>query len=121
MADLRNIRNSGIIVGGDVTRSTLSVGDTGSAGGDDEALVLRQVDTLLNDLLAGVGQLPAERAGVVASDTVRLKEEIARPDGDRDPGRMRALLSSLAAGVAVVAPLAEIVTDITELISRIAH
>jgi hypothetical protein len=120
MTDLSNIRNSGIIVGGDVTRSTLSVGDTGSAGGDD-SLLLRQLDTLLNDLLAGVGQLPAERAGEVAGNAVRLKEEIARPDGDRDPGRMRALLRSLAAGVAVITPLAEIVTDITELVSRIAH
>jgi hypothetical protein len=121
MAELSNIRNSGIIVGGDVTRSKLSVGDTGSAGGDDESLLLRQVDTLLNDLLAGLGQLPAERAGEVASETVRFKEEIARPDGHRDLGRVRALSRSLAAGVAVAAPLAEIVTNITELVSRIAH
>jgi hypothetical protein len=120
MAELRNIRNTGVVVGGDVTRSTISVARTGSAnGGLDEAEVLRQLDTLLNDLLAGVGQLSAERAGEVASETVRLKSEIVKPD--RDPGRIRALVSGLTRAVATVAPLAEVVTDITELVGRLPH
>jgi hypothetical protein len=119
MAELRNIRNTGVVVGGDVTRSTISVARTGSANGGDEAEVLGQLDTLLNDLLAGLGQLPAERAGEVASETVRLKTEIVKPD--RDPGRIRALLSGLTRAVATVAPLAEVVTDITELIGRLPH
>jgi hypothetical protein len=121
MADLRNIRNTGVVVGGDVTRSAISVGFTGAADGNDEAMVLQQLDTLLNELLAGVGQLPAERAGQVASDAVRLKGEIVKPGGDRDPGRIRALLGTLAAAAASVVPLAEIVTDITELVSRLPH
>jgi hypothetical protein len=101
MAELRNIRNTGVVVGGDVTRSTISVARTGSAnGGVDEAEVLGQLDTLLNDLLAGVGQLSAERAG---------------------DGRIRALLSGLTRAVATVAPLAEVVTDITELVGRLPH
>jgi hypothetical protein len=120
MAELRNIRNTGVVVGGDVTRSTISVGGTGAASGD-EAQVLHQLDTLLNDLLAGVGRLSAERAGEVASETVLLKGEIAKPGRDRDFGRIRALLSNLTTAVAAVAPLATVVTDITELVSRLPH
>jgi hypothetical protein len=122
VAELRNIRNTGVVVGGDVTRSTISVGRTGSAdGGTDEAEVLRQLDTLLGDLLIGIGQLPAEQAGEVASATVLFKSEIVKPVRDRDPGRIRALLSGLTTAVATVAPLAEVVTDITELVGRLAH
>ena len=122
MADLRNITNTGVVVGGDVTRSTIRNDGTGpAAGGADPAQVLQQLDTLLNDLLAGLGQLPPERAGQVASETVRLKGEIVKPDGDRDPGRIHALLGTLTAAVATVVPLAEIVTDITELVSRLPH
>jgi len=120
MADLSNIRNTGVVVGGDVNRSTISVGRSGpAAGGTDEAQLLHQLGTLLNDLLAGVGQLPAERAGEVATGTVRLKGELVKPA--RDPGRIRALLSSLATAVATVAPLAEMVTDITDLVGRLPH
>ncbi len=114
MAGLRDISNSGV---GGVTRATISVGRSGRPGGTDEARVLHQLDTLLNDLLAAVGQLPAERAGEVARETVRLKGELVKPG--RDPGRIGALLSDLTTGVATVAPLAGVVTDITDLVGRL--
>jgi hypothetical protein len=120
MADLSNIRNSGVFIGGN-SNSSITVGATGPTGNVDGAEVLRQLDTLFAKLLAGVGQLPAERAGEVASETVRLRGELARTGQDRDPGRVRALLGSLTKGVAAVAPLAGLVTDITELISRLPH
>jgi hypothetical protein len=120
MEELRDIKNSGVVVGGDVTRSTILVGRTGPAGnGTDEAQVLHRLDTLLNDLLASVGQLPPVQAGQVAGETVRLKSELVKPGRDRDPGRMRALLSNLTRAVATVTPLAEMVTDITDLIGRL--
>jgi hypothetical protein len=122
MTELRDIKNnSGVVVGGDVSRSTISVGRTGPAGGpgQDEAQVLHRLDTLLNDLLASVGQLPPDQAGHVAGETVRLKSELVKPGRDRDPGRMRALLSSLTRAVATVAPLAGMVTDITDLIAKL--
>ena len=118
MAELHNIRNTGSVVGSDDNGSTIPVGRTGSAaGGTSEVQVLHQLDTLLNDLLAAVGQLPAERAGEVATETVRLKGELVRPA--RDPGRIGALLSRLTTAVATVAPLAEMVSEITDLIGRL--
>jgi hypothetical protein len=120
MAELSNITNTGVVVGGDANRSTISVGRSGpAAGGTGEVQLLHQLDTLLNDLLAAVGQLPAERAGEVASETVRLKGELVKPG--RDLGRIRVLLSSLTTAVATVAPLAGLVADITDLVSRLPH
>jgi len=46
VAELRNITNSGVVVGGNVTRSRISVSRTGAAGGVDEADVLRELDEL---------------------------------------------------------------------------
>jgi hypothetical protein len=119
VADLRNVRNTGVVVGGDVTRSTISVGRTGPAGGTEEAEVLRQLDALFSELLASIGQLPAEQAGEAARDTVLLKAEVAAPD--RDPRRVHAVLSSLTRAVAAAAPLVEIVKDVADLVIRLPH
>jgi len=119
MADLRNIRNTGVVVGGDVTRSTISVGGTGPAGGTDEAAVLRRLDALFTDLLAGTGQLPAEQAGEAARETVLLKAAVTAPD--RDPGRVHAVLGSLTRAVSTAAPLVEIAKDIADLITSLVH
>lgn len=120
MAELSDIRNTGVIVGGDVTGSSISVGRTGPANsGIDEAEVLRRLDTLFTDLLTGVGQLPAEQAGEAARETVQLKAEIAA--ANRDPKRIRGVLGNLTKAVAAAAPLAEIAKDITDLVTSLAH
>jgi hypothetical protein len=120
MAELRNIRNTGVVIGGDVNRSTISVGRSGSAGtGTDEAEVLDQLDTLFTELLSAIGQLPAEQAGEAARDTVRLRAEVSAPD--RDHARIHALAGNLAKAVAAAAPLVEIVTNIAELVTRLGH
>jgi hypothetical protein len=119
MADLRNIRNTGIVVGGDVTRSTLSVGHTGSAAGPDEAEVLRQLDTLFTELFTAIGQLPPEQAGEAARDTALLKAEVTA--AQRDPGRIHAVLGSLGRAVATAAPLVEVVKDIADLVATLVH
>lgn len=100
--------------------STISVGRTGAAsGGTDEAEVLRRLGTLFTDLLAGVGQLPAEQAGEAAREAVRLKAEVTAPD--RDPRRIRGVLGNLTMAVAAAAPLAEIVKDTTDLVTSLLH
>jgi hypothetical protein len=120
MAELHNVRNTGIIVGGDVTRSKVSVSHTGAASGEtDEAEVLRRLDTLFTDLLAGIGQLPAEQAGEAARETVRLKAEITA--ASRDSKRVRGVLGNLTTAVAAAAPLVEIVKDITDLVTSLLH
>jgi hypothetical protein len=119
MAELRNISNTGVVVGGDVTRSTISVGQSGASGGVDEARLLRQLDTLFTELLGGIGQLPADQAGEAARETVQLKAEVSAPD--RDPGRIRAVLGNLVKTVAAAAPLAEIAADIADLVSGLVH
>lgn len=119
MAELSNIRNTGVIVGGDVTRSTISVGETGSAAGPDEAQLLRQLDAVIGELLAGVGLLPAEQAGLAARDVVALRAEVSATE--RDSGRIRAGLSRLTAAVSAAAPLAELAADIAEIVSRLVH
>lgn len=119
MAELRNITNSGVVVGGDVTRSTISVGRSGPAGGAGEAELLSQLNALFTDLLAGLGELPAEQAGTVARQAVELKTALTAPE--RDHKRVHAVLGSLQAAVVTAAPLAEIVKDVTDLVSRLLH
>ena len=120
MAELHNIRNTGVFVGGDVNRSTISVGRTGAAGGGtDEAEVLRHLDTLFTELLSAIGQLPAEQAGEAARDTVMLKAEVTAPNRDR--ARIHAIVGSLANTVAAAAPLVEVVKDIAELVTSLGH
>lgn len=120
MAELSDIQNTGVIVGGDVTGSNISVGRTGPTDrGTGEAETLRRLDTLFTDLLTSVGQLPAEQAGEVARETVQLKAEIAA--ANRDPKRVRGVLGKLTKAVAAAAPLAEIVKDITDLVTSLGH
>jgi hypothetical protein len=117
MADPRNIRNSGVFIGGNNSHSPISMGGTGPAGGMDEAEVLRHIDTLFTKLLADVLQLPAEQAGAAAYQTAQLKAEVTAPH--RDPTRIQAVLGSLRGAVATAAPLVEIVKDIAELVTSL--
>lgn len=119
MADLRNITNSGVVVGGNVSGSRISVTSTGSAGGVDEAEVLRELDALFTELLTGVLQLPPDQVGTAAGQTAQLKAEVHA--ADRDPGRIRATLNGLMAAVAAAAPLVDVVKDITELVGKLVH
>jgi hypothetical protein len=111
---MHNVRNnSGVIVGGDVKDSTITVGPTGPAGAStDEAEVLRRLDKLVAELLAGLGQLPTERAGEAASGAVVLKREVSL--SDRNPERIRGVLRSLMKAVGTVAPLLELVKEIAD-------
>jgi hypothetical protein len=115
MADPRNIRNSGVFIGGNNSHSPISMGGTGPAGGMDEAEVLRHLDTLFTKLLADVLQLPAEQVGAAAFQTAQLKAAVTAPQ--RDPTRIQAVLGGLRGTVATAAPLVEIVKDIAELIT----
>jgi hypothetical protein len=117
MADLSNIRNTGIFIGGNNSHSPISMGHTGPAGGMDEAEVLRRLDTLLTALLADVLRLPAEQAGAAAYQTAQLRAAVTAPT--RDPTRVQAVLGSLKGAVATAAPLVEIVKDIAELVTSL--
>jgi hypothetical protein len=121
MAEFRNVRNDrGIIVGGDVTDSTLTVRASGSVGaGADEAETLRKIDELVTGLLAGLAQLPPEQASAAAGEAVQLKAEVTAPA--RDEKRIRAALGKLSTAVAAAAPLIEIVKDITDLVTGLFH
>lgn len=119
MAELRNITNSGVVVGGNVTRSRISVSRTGAAGGVDEAEVLRELDELFTELLSGVLQLPPDQVATAAGQTAQLKAEVHA--AERDPGRIRATLHGLMAAVATAAPLVDVVKDIAELVGKLVH
>jgi hypothetical protein len=119
VAELRNIANSGVVIGGNVSGSKISVTSTGPAGGVDDAEVLRELDQLFTELLSGILQLPPDQVGTVASQTAQLKEEVHA--ADRDPGRIRATLSGLMAAVATAAPLVDVVKDIAELVAQLVH
>jgi hypothetical protein len=119
VAELRNITNSGVVVGGNVRDSRISVSHTGPAGGVDEAEVLRELDELFTELLTGVLQLPPDQVGTAAGQTAQLKAEVHA--ADRDPGRIRAALTGLMTAVAAAAPLVEIVKDIAELAGQLVH
>jgi hypothetical protein len=114
MTDQRDIRNSGIFIGGDDSHSPITMG-TGPAGGLDEAEVLRQFDALFTRLAAEVLRLPAEQAGTAAFQAARLKAEVTA--ANRDPTRIQSVLGGLRAVVATAAPLAEIVKSIAELVT----
>lgn len=114
MHDVRN--NSGVIVGGDVKDSAITVGPTGpAAASTDEAELLRRLDRLITELLTGLGQLPAEQAGEAASGAVLLKHEVSQ--ADRDPERVRGVLRGLRQAVGTAAPLVELVKDIAALVT----
>lgn len=120
MPELSNVHNSGVIVGGSVTGSTIAVGSTGPVSAStDEAEVLRRIDNLVAELLAGVGQLPAAQAGEAASGAVQLREEVSTPD--RNPERIRGVLGKLGNAVGAAAPLIGIVKDITDLVTSLLH
>lgn len=119
MAELHNITNSGVVVGGNVTKSRISVSRTGAAGGVDEAEVLRELDELFTELLSGVLQLPPDQVAAAAGQTAQLKAAVHA--ADRDPGRIRATLTSLMAAVATAAPLVDIAKDIADLVGKLVH
>ena len=119
MAELHNITNSGVVVGGNVTKSRISVSGTGAAGGVDEAAVLRELDELFTELLSGVLQLPPDQVAAAAGQAAQLKAELHA--ADRDPGRIRATLSGLMTAVAAAAPLVDVVKDIAELVTTLVH
>ena len=75
--------------------------------------VLRRLNQLVTELLASLGQLSAEQAGETASSAVLLKQEVSLPD--RNPERIRGVLRSLMKAVGTVAPLIELVKEITDL------
>jgi hypothetical protein len=106
--------NSGVIVGGDVKGSAITVGSTGQvSAGTDEAEVLQRLDNLVTELLTSLGQLSAEQAGEAATGAVLLKQEVSL--SDRNPERIRGVLRNLMKAVGPVAPLIELVRDITDL------
>ena len=77
MTDQRNIRNSGIFIGGNNSNSPITMGGSGPVGGMDEAEVLRQLDGLFTTLLADVLRLSPEQAGTAAYQAAQLKAEAA--------------------------------------------
>jgi hypothetical protein len=128
MTEGNNVRfrgvNKGIFVGHSVQDSTLTVGSSGAAGeetadsGDDEAL--RRLEELVSALLERLpGQLPSEQATAVKEDVERLRTELAAPE--RDGNRLRSILGKLGSAVAAAAPLAELVKNITDLITGLLH
>jgi hypothetical protein len=117
MTDQRNIRNSGIFIGGNNSNSPITMGRSGPADGMDEAEVLRQLDGLFTTLLADILRLPPEQAGTAAYQTAQLKAEVTATH--RDPIRIRAVLGSLKGAVATAAPLVEIVKGIAELVAKL--
>jgi hypothetical protein len=121
MAEFRNVRNDrGIIIGGDVTDSRLTIHASGSAGaGADETEALRKIDELVTGLLAALVQLPPEQASAAAGEAVQLKAEVTAPE--RDETRIRVVLGKLTTAVAAAAPLLEIVKDITDLVTGLLH
>jgi hypothetical protein len=119
VAELRNITNSGVVVGGSVRDSRISVTSTGPAGAVNEAEVLRELDGLFTELLSGVLQLPPDQVGTAAGQTAQLKAEVHA--ADRDPGRIRATLNGLMAAVATAAPLVDVVKDIADLVGQLVH
>lgn len=117
MTDQRNIRNSGIFIGGNNSNSPITMGRSGPTSGMDEAEVLRQLDALFTTLLADILRLPADQAGTAAYQTAQLKAEVTAPR--RDLTRIQVILGSLKGAVATAAPLAEIVKDIADLVTRL--
>lgn len=117
MAENRNIRNSGVYVGGDVTDSTISVGGTGPVS---EAETLRH----LHELLIGLPEkamrhLDEDRAVAISGEAARLEMQLAAPE--RDPGRIRATVSKIAAAAAAAAPVADIARQISDLVASLPH
>jgi hypothetical protein len=116
MAEIRNIRhNSGIIAGGDV--SNAGVVNYGTKDAADEDELLEELNDLIVALLRDVRQLPARNRTAVRSEVVQLQEEIEAPARDRK--RITAALDTLKSAVTVAAPLAEIVKDITDIVTQI--
>jgi hypothetical protein len=106
--------NSGVIVGGNVNDSPITIGSTGHvSAGTDEAEVLRRLDKLVTELLTSLGQLSAEQAGEAASSAVLLKQEVSL--SDRNPERIRGVARNLMQAVGTVVPLIELVRDITDI------
>jgi hypothetical protein len=120
MAEMRDIRNSGIIVGGNVADSRLAVGKSGSVDGAvDDAELLKEIDELLSSLVSRAENLPEEQAAAVASDAMRLKQRLTAKEEDR--GKIREALNKLISTAAGIAPLAEFVAAMTELATRLVH
>lgn len=115
MNEIRNVRdNSGIIVGGSIENSEVSVTHSAQTG---EAQLLRQLTELLADLEARAEELPAGQKADVKAETVRLKTEIESPD--RDKTRISGALDKLKAAVAAAAPLVTIVSQIADLVTKL--
>jgi hypothetical protein len=117
MTDQRNIRNSGIFIGGNNSHSPITMGRTGPADGLDDAEVLRQFDALFTRLAAEVVRLPAEQAGTAAYRAAQLQAEVSA--ANRDPRRIQSVLGALQVAAATAAPLAEIVKDMAELLTNL--
>lgn len=116
MAELRNVRNSGVIVGGNVSGSTISAGATGPV---TEAAALQRLSELLRSLPERAEELPDDQAAEVAGEAMRLKKQLAVPE--RDSGRIRATVTKLVAVAGAAAPVAEIVREIADLVSSVLH
>ncbi len=115
MADLHNIRNTGVFVGGDNNNSPITMNQAGPDRGMTETEVLHQVNALLAELLTATLQLPTGQAREAAAQSVQLKAEVTAPT--RDAGRIQAVLGSLRAAVSTAAPLLEIVKEIADLLT----
>ncbi|HEY1700340.1 MAG TPA: hypothetical protein VGG75_11570 [Trebonia sp.] len=118
MPDFHNTgSNSGIIVGGNVSDSNLTVQASGQAASSaDERAALAQVSDLLTDLLAGLGQLPREQVKAAADGARDLQDEVEKPH--RDHGKIKAALDKLSVAVAAATPLIEIVNSISEIVTK---
>lgn len=119
MSDIHNVRNSGIIVGGSIEDSEVSVTHGGQAGGEtDEARLLRQLAKLLADLEASADELPAGQKADVKAETVRLRSELE--ESDRDKGRISGALDKLKAAVEAATPAAAAAASLATIVGQIA-
>jgi hypothetical protein len=117
MTGFRNVHNSGIIIGGNVENSAISADRTTAGATEDE--VLDRIDDLVADLLKNARLLPPENRTVVRSEAAALQDELDAPQ--RDPARIKGKLAALQVAAAAVAPVAEIVKNITDLATHLIH
>ena len=116
MAELRNVRNTGVVVGGNVSGSTISVG---AAGSPSEVAVFQRLSELLGSLPDRAEELPDDQAVEVAAEAMRLKKQLAAPE--RDSGRIRATLGKLVSVAGAAAPVAEVIKEIADLVTSVVH
>jgi hypothetical protein len=116
-----NVINSGMTISGGTFLGPVAGGygahatQVNQAAGD----VLERLEHLLGLLEAGASSLERGQADYVIDDVVSLRAEMghARPD----PGRVRRLLRRLAAQVAPVAALLDVVNQVKDLVTPLLH